>query len=113
MSNHENEARELKQRGNNCSTSVHTAFSKDTNISDEYPAPRSIEGKCGALLTALKILEETGHGDKKEEFEKEFIKKFGYSKCIQLMTHEKECNDYVGEVSKMLDEILNNNKAKN
>ena len=106
MSNHEKEARELKQRGNNCSSSVNTAFSKDINISKNYPAPRSIEGKCGALLTGLKILEETGHSDKKEEFEKEFIKKFGYSKCIELMKYERRCNDYVGEVSKMLDEIL-------
>ena len=107
MNNHEKEARELKQRGNNCSRSVHTAFSKDTSIGNEYPEPRSIDGKCGALLTALKILEETGHGDKKEKFEKEFIKRFGYSKCIQLMTYERRCNDYVGEVSKMLDEIIN------
>ena len=106
MNNHEKEARELKQRGNNCSRSVHTAFSKDTNISNDYPEPRRVEGKCGALLTALKILEETGYSDKKEEFEKEFIRKFGYSKCIQLMTYERRCNDYVGEVAKMLDEIL-------
>ncbi len=107
MNNHEKEARELKQRGNNCSRSVHTAFSKDTNIGNEYPEPRSIEGKCGALLTALKILDDTGNSDKKEEFEKEFIEKFGYAKCIQLMSYERRCTDYVGEVSKMLDEILN------
>ena len=107
MNNHEKEARELKQRGNNCSRSVHTAFSKDTSISNEYPEPRSIEGKCGALLTALKILDDTGNSDKKEEFEKEFIEKFGYAKCIQLMSYERRCTDYVGEVSKMLDEILN------
>lgn len=108
MNYHEKEARELKQRGNNCSRSVHTAFANDTKISNEYPEPRSVEGKCGALLTALKILDDTGHSDKKEEFEKEFIKRFGYSKCIQLMTYERRCNDYVGEVSKMLDDILNN-----
>ena len=107
MGSHEKEARELNKRGNNCSVSVNTAFLKDTNISNDYPAPRSIEGKCGALLTGLKILEETGHSDKKEEFEKEFIKRFGYSKCIELMTHERRCNDYVGEVANMLDEILN------
>ena len=106
MSNHENEARNLKTQGNNCSKSLHTAFIKDTNINAEYPEPRSIGGKCGALLTSLKILDETGYGDKKEEFEKEFIKRFGYNKCIELMSYERRCNDYVGESAKMIDEIL-------
>lgn len=106
MNNHEKEARILKERGNNCSSSLHTAFQKDTKISKEYPEPRSIEGKCGALLTALKILEETGHSDKKEGFEQEFIKKFKYSQCVSLMTYQRRCNDYVGECAKMLDEIL-------
>ena len=106
MNNHEIEAREFKSQGNNCSESLHMAFSKDTNISNDFPSPRSIEGKCGALLTSLKILDETGHSDKKEEFEKEFKKKFGYSKCLELMTHERRCSDYVGESAKMIDEIL-------
>ena len=109
MFNHEEKAREYKSRGNNCSTSVHSAFSEDIELSDNFPAPRSIDGKCGALLTSLKILEETGNYDKKEEFEKEFIKKFGYSKCIDLMKHERRCSDYVGESSRMVDEILNIN----
>ena len=108
MSNHEEIARNLHRIGNNCSTSVHNAFSKDMELSDDYPMPRSIDGKCGALLTSLKILEEIGHEDKLEEFEKEFINKFGYSKCMELMTHERRCNDYVGESAKMLDEILEN-----
>ena len=106
MINHEQTARALKQSGKNCSTSLHTAFEEDTKLSNDYPAPRSIEGKCGALLTAVKILKETGHEDKIEDFEKEFIKKFGYSKCVDLMTHEKRCSDYVGESAKMIDKIL-------
>lgn len=106
MGNHENRARELHKQGNNCSTSVHNAFAGDTNISEDFPAPRSIEGKCGALITAEKILKEMGKEDKIEEFEKEFVKKFGYSKCVDLMTHERRCNDYVGESAKMLDEII-------
>lgn len=111
MNNHEKEARELKKQGNNCSVSLNRAFSKDTNISNEYPEPRSIEGKCGALLTALKILDEIGYSEKKEEFEKEFIKKFGYSKCFELMKHERRCNDYVGESAKIIDEILSEKKS--
>ena len=98
---------ELKKQGNNCSVSLHLAFLQDTNISNEYPNPRSIEGKCGALLTALKILKETGNSEKQEEFEKNFKEKFGYTKCFDLMTHEKRCTDYVGESAKMIDEILN------
>lgn len=107
MPNHEERARELKNQGNNCSTSLHNAFSEDTKLSQDFPAPRSIEGKCGALLTAKKILTEMGHADKIEEFEKEFIKRFGYVTCRDLMTHERRCNDYVGETAKMIDEILN------
>ena len=104
---HEAKARELKKQGNNCSTSLHSAFSEDTKLSPDYPAPRSIEGKCGALLTAKKILKEIGYEDKIDEFEKEFIRKFGYSTCKDLMSHERRCNDYVGEAAIMIDKILN------
>lgn len=107
MKSHEEEARELKRNGNNCSVSLYTAFKNDTKLSGEYPQPRSIDGKCGALLTSIRILEETGHSDKIEEFEKRFVSKFGYSKCVELMTHERRCSDYVGESAKILDEILN------
>lgn len=107
MNNHEEEARELKMAGNNCSVSLYTAFERDTKLSGEYPAPRSKDGKCGALLTALRILDEIGHSEKKEGFEKEFVKRFGYSKCVELMTHERRCSDYVGEAARMIDEIKN------
>lgn len=106
MGNHENRARQLHNQGNNCSTSLHNAFSEDTDLSKEFPAPRSIEGKCGALLTAEKILREKGHEDKIEEFEEEFVKRFGYSKCMDLMRHERRCNDYVGEAARLLDEMI-------
>lgn len=109
MSNHENRARELKAQGNNCSTSLHKAFEEDIELSKDFPAPRSIDGKCGALLTAKKILIEKGYTDKVDELEKEFIKRFGYSKCIELMSHERRCDDYVGESAKMVDIILNKN----
>lgn len=108
MNNHEGRARELHRKGNNCSTSLHSAFSEDTELSKEFPDPRSIEGKCGALLTAEKILKEKGYEEKIENFEKEFIRRFGYTKCIELMNHERRCNDYVGDSARMLDEILSN-----
>ena len=108
MKNHEEIARKLHKAGNNCSNSLHNAFSEDTKLSSDFPAPRSIDGKCGALLTAKKILEELGHRDKLDELEKEFINKFGYTKCIELMRHEARCNDYVGECAKIIDNILEN-----
>ena len=97
MTKHEKRARELKAQGNNCSVSLHTAFAEDTKLGADFPQPRSIDGKCGALLTAMYILKELGYAEKIEEFEKEFIKRFGYSKCI----------DYVGECARMIDEIIN------
>lgn len=106
MTKHEERARQLKEQGNNCSTSLYTAFAEDTKLSGDYPAPRSIEGKCGALLTAIQILKELGHAEKQEEFEQEFVKRFGYSKCADLMTHERRCSDYVGECARMIDEII-------
>lgn len=106
MSEFEKKARELKKSGNNCSVSLYTAFQEKLKLRGDVPQPRSIDGKCGALLTAKKILEETGHSDKCDELEKEFIKKFGHSKCVDLMTHERRCNDYVGECAKMVEKIV-------
>lgn len=106
MSNHEEVARNNHKKGNNCSVSLHNAFAEDFKLSPNFPMPRSIEGKCGALLTAIKILKEKGFEDKIEEFENEFINKFGYTKCLDLVTHDRKCNDYVGECAKMLDSII-------
>ena len=105
MGNHEEKARKLHKEGNNCSTSLHTAFSEDMKLQENFPAPRSIEGKCGALLVAEKILREMGQEDKTEQFEKEFIKKFGSTKCVELMKNQRRCNDYVGECAKMIDNM--------
>ncbi len=108
MNKYEESAREFKAQGHNCSYSVYNAYINDIELSGEYPEPRSIDGKCGALLTALRILDETGHSDKKEEFENDFIKEFGYSKCVDLMTHERRCNDYVGWSANRINEIIKN-----
>lgn len=107
MDKHEEEARKLKEQGLLCSDALYRAFSKDYKLSPNFPAPRSIDGKCGALLTALFILKETGNEDKCEDFEKWFLETFKYSKCVDLMSYERRCTDYVGESAKMLDKILN------
>ena len=64
MNNHEEIARENHKKGNNCSVSLHNAFLEDCNLSKDFPMPRSIDGKCGALLTAIKILNERKFGKK-------------------------------------------------
>ena len=110
MNKYEEKARNLKMNGNNCSYSVHNAFIEELELNEDYPGPRSIEGKCGALLTALKILDETGNSNEKENLEKEFIKEFSYSKCVELMTHERRCSDYVGWSANKVSEIINTNK---
>jgi len=106
MNIHEETARNNHKQGNNCSISLHNAFAQDFKLSSDFPMPRSIDGKCGALLTSIKILKEKGFEDKVEEFEKEFINKFEFTKCFDLVTHGRKCNDYVGECAKMLDDII-------
>ena len=106
MNNHEKNARELRSMGLTCSEALHKTFSKDLNLNDDFPAPRSIDGKCGAVLTAIKILQDTGHNDKIEEFEKWFLERFGYLKCAELMAHDRRCIDYIGETAQKLDEYL-------
>lgn len=112
MNEFEEKARNLKSQGNNCSYSVYNTFKKKLNLSGNYPEPRSIDGKCGALLSSLKILDEIGQADKKEQFEKDFIKQFGYAKCFELLTYERRCNDYVGWCASKISEYINSNKAK-
>lgn len=106
MNKHEEKARELRTQGNNCSKSLSKAFEDDVNLIGEAPAPRSIEGKCGALLTGIKILKDAGREDKIEEFEEEFLKRFGYKKCAELIKDGRKCADYVGGTAQIIDEIL-------
>ena len=106
MNKHEEQARMLHEQGNNCSNALYKSFFSDTNLDGNIPAPRSVDGKCGAVLAAEKILKELGKEEKIENFEKEFIEKFGYVTCIDLMRTERRCNDYVGESASMVDKIL-------
>ena len=106
MDKHEKRARALKAMGNNCSVSLYKTFMEDKRLDGDIPEPRSIDGKCGALLTAIKILRETGHEDKVSEFENKFLELFKYNKCMDLMKYEHRCSDYVGMCARMLDEIL-------
>ena len=106
MNNHEKTARQLRSMGLTCSEALHKTYAKDLNLDDNYPAPRSIEGKCGAVLTCIKILQDTGHSDKVEEFEKWFFDRFGSLKCAELMSRERRCSDYIGDTASIIDEFL-------
>ena len=106
MNKHEEQARMLHKQGNNCSTSLHKVFADEFELSNDIPAPRSIEGKCGAAIVAEKILKEIGKEDKIEEFEKEFISRFGNIKCMELIKKGRRCNDYIGETADIIDNIL-------
>ena len=103
---HEQIARELKSSGKNCSYSLYTAFKDDYKLKEEYPLPRSIDGKCGALLTTEHILKQLGKEEYIPEYEKMFLEQFGYIKCLDLLKNTKRCNDYVGFSADFLDKVL-------
>ncbi len=100
--------------GANCSQAVAAAFSDKIGLSEEEamndtPPPRSIEGKCGAVLASEMILEKLSI-DKKEEFEERFKKMNKYIECKPLVANKKEngktCHDIVADAAGILEEML-------
>lgn len=107
MNKYEEEARALQKQGNICSYAIYKVFEKDYNLDGTYPLPRSEDGKCGALLTTIKILKETNHEDLIEDYQDKFLKEFGYLKCAELIKNNgRRCNDYVGFAANYLSKIL-------
>ena len=103
---HEKTARTNHRRGMSCASSVYQAFSDLNPHMTSAPVPRSEGGKCGAVLAAEKILRETGT-DKIDEFEKEFIRKFGSLKCSELLGSRRgACNDFIGGAAKIAEDLL-------
>ena len=101
--NHESEARKIHRSGYNCSNSLYRAFSDIDHAGGNPPAPRSIAGKCGALLTAQKVLRDLGI-DRENELEAAFQAEFGYVTCRELKQHRCSCNDCVGVAARLVDE---------
>lgn len=102
----EKEARNHHRRGVSCAGSVYRAFADMNPHKTQAPIPRSEGGKCGAVLSAEKILREMGIG-KTEEFEKEFITRFGSLKCFELMgKNNGTCNDFVGAAASIVAELI-------
>ena len=106
MNDYEVKARKLKQSGLLCSNAVFDTFKDEWNLEGKPPAPRSIDGKCGALLTTEYILKNIGREDLIDEYDELFLKKFGSLKCVDLMRKDRRCNDYVGESAKYISEII-------
>jgi hypothetical protein len=102
---HESTARELHRTKLNCSNSVYRAFSDIDKSGGEPPAPRSIDGKCGALITAQKILRDLGI-DREAELEQAFKDELGYTLCFDLKRNRVSCNDCVGTAARLVDEYL-------
>lgn len=103
--NHEATARGIHNTGYNCSNSVDRAFADINAAAGNPPAPRSIAGKCGALLAAQKVLVDLGI-DRADELEHAFMDEFGYVTCVELKRHRCSCNDCVGVASRLVDEYL-------
>lgn len=105
--NHESAARQIHRTGYNCSNSVYQAFEDidATAKTTRPPAPRSIAGKCGALLTAQQVLRDLGI-DREDELEQAFEDEFGYVTCRDLKRHRRSCNDCVGVASRLVDEYV-------
>ena len=108
MNKYEEEARKLKKIGMLCSDAVFETFKNDLNLEGTPPAPRSIDGKCGALITAEYILKSLGREDLIDEYNNYFIDMFGSCKCLELMRTDRRCNDYVGESVKYISSIIKN-----
>lgn len=107
---YENEARAIHRQGNNCSTSVDRAFAGINAASGNPPAPRSIDGKCGALLAAQKVVRDLGL-DAADDLERAFESELGYVTCVKLKLHRRSCNDCVGVAARLVDEALASAKA--
>lgn len=102
---HEDQARAMHRTGLNCSNSVYNAFSDIDHAGGTPPAPRSIDGKCGALITAQKVLRDLGI-DAEDELEQAFKDEFGHVKCFDLKRARCNCNDCVGVAARMADELI-------
>lgn len=102
---HEKEARAIHRGGQNCSNSIDRAFADVNTAVGNPPAPRSIAGKCGALLAAQKVLTDLGI-DRTEELEAAFQSELGYVLCRDLKRNRISCNDCVGTAARLVDGYL-------
>lgn len=98
----EQTARNYHNSGINCANSVYSAFSD--KVTGTAPAPRSIDGKCGAVLAGEKILSQMGLDT--VSFDEKFMEQFGSLKCAELRKAKHPCNDLVGEAAKLVEDMM-------
>ena len=99
MIDYETIARRNHQSGMNCSMAVYDSLTSRSGANRTTPPrPRSDGGKCGAVLAAEQFIRENGGTEKDvEEFDKQFVDKYGHLTCINLRgILGGKCNDYVG-----------------
>ncbi len=106
MNKYEELARKIHKEGHLCSYCIYHTFRDDYKIKEDYPAPRSIDGKCGVLLTCQKILKDLNKEDLIPLYEEKFIEQFKYTKCLDLIKNGRVCNDNVGIGARILSELL-------
>ncbi len=114
MTDIETLARQNHKSGYNCSQSVAAAFSEIMGVSEKEaktsaPAPRSIGGRCGALLAAEMVLDRLSINGK-DELEKKFAAENGAVECNKLRSPEirkiRNCNDFVGSAARLVEEKI-------
>ena len=107
MADYEIEARNLHRAGKNCATAVYEVLAPMNRNRTTPPIPRSEGGRCGTVLAAEQYIREMGGSTEMiEEFEKQFIAKFGSLQCAELRgLLRNKCNDYVGTAAAMAAEI--------
>ena len=104
---HEKTARANHRRGMSCAGAVYQAFSDVNPQMTSAPVPRSEGGKCGAVLSAEKVLREAGIGNI-DVFEQRFIQLYGSLKCSELLGRRcGACNDFVGAAARIAEELIN------
>ena len=106
MNKREEKARELKSDGMLCSNALFEVFKEEVGQDLIPPLPRSIDGKCGAVLTTEFILNKLNKSDYIDEYNKIFEEKFGSLKCFDLMKKDRRCSDYVGESARFISNLL-------
>ncbi|MDO4796508.1 MAG: C-GCAxxG-C-C family protein [Coriobacteriales bacterium] len=103
--NHVERAHSIHSTGRSCSTSVYQAFADVNRAGGTASAPRSIEGKCGALLAARQVLADMGV-DAQDDLERRFRERFGHVRCDELLRTRFACGEFVVEAARLVDEYL-------
>ena len=102
----EKTAREKHLSRINCASSVYQTFLEVNPNSTFAPMPRDEGGRCGAVLSAEKILREVGIG-RTDEFDRRFTERYSSVMCADIRGKNGiSCNEYVGIAARILEEML-------